>query len=577
MQQKFAPFVWFVILAWWSGDGGATSAHRKKPNIVFMLIDDLGWNDMGWNDQFGQIHSPKIDALRADSIALDQYYVYRFCSPSRSTFMTGRYPWHIGQHTSQNLNPMPGIACGINLEYDFIAKVLKKEGYATYALGKQHLGFMSKKYTPTYRGFDHYLGYYSGAEEHFTHEKTGTGDEKSKAFTAYDLANNTGEAVSPCLGPVGNASATYSSYLYGNESLRILDSHDPKTPLYMYLAWNNVHAPNEAPDTYMNLHKRIRNKGRQGLAAMVSALDDQLTAVVDKLKEKSMWDNTLLVFSTDNGGNLGGSGSNWPLRGGKYTFWQGGVRGLGFVGGGLVPDHLRGTTYDGFIHAADWYTTFAALAGASVKETGPVPPDGIDVSKALLTNSTSPRKEVVVQIISNSSGNLHALPPPEFCRHVNGTDAYQHCIPPTDGLLFPEKVMHKNNGEIKGIKCGVLIQGQYKLIWGYPGWTNKKWNGWLKPPSQLKANDDSASSLQYPCSLASPCLFDIIADPTEHHNIASAHEDVVNRMKSRILELLKGEVTLQASGLCPTKLGTKPDPAMTRAARKVGFWVPWLV
>ena len=96
-----------------------------------------------------------------------------------------------------------------------------------------------------------------------------------------------------------------------------------------------------------------------------------------------MWENTLLVFSTDNGGNLGGSGINYPLRGGKYTFWQGGVRGLGFVAGGLVPRHLRGTTWDGAVHAADWYTTFASLAGVEAGDSGPVSPDGMDLAQAI--------------------------------------------------------------------------------------------------------------------------------------------------------------------------------------------------
>ena len=89
-----------------------------------------------------------------------------------------------------NLNPTPGIACGINLEYSFLSKVLKGVGYKTAAVGKWHLGFTTDEYTPTYRGFDDYLGYYSGAEEHFTHEKSGVG------YTAFDLANNSGTSMS---------------------------------------------------------------------------------------------------------------------------------------------------------------------------------------------------------------------------------------------------------------------------------------------------------------------------------------------------------------------------------------------
>lgn len=133
------------------------------------------------------------------------------------------------------------------------------------------------------------------------------------------------------------ASSTYSSYLYGNETLRLLQLHDVGTPLFVYLAWNNVHSPNEAPVNYLQPNLHIHDKNRQALAGMMSALDDQLTAVIDGLKAKQMWGNTVLIFTTDNGGNLGGSGINYPLRGGKYTFWQGGCRGNAFVSGECPP------------------------------------------------------------------------------------------------------------------------------------------------------------------------------------------------------------------------------------------------
>ena len=102
------------------------------PNVLMAVVDDLGFNDVGWRSQFEQIKTPKLDSfVQTEAAILTNHYVYRFCSPSRSTLMTGRYPWHIGQQTRMNLNPTPGIACGINLEYDFLPKVLKQKGYAT--------------------------------------------------------------------------------------------------------------------------------------------------------------------------------------------------------------------------------------------------------------------------------------------------------------------------------------------------------------------------------------------------------------------------------------------------------------
>jgi arylsulfatase len=105
---------------------------------MFMVIDDLGWNDLGYQNsaQGGDVRSPNIDALAAGGVRLTDYHVFRFCSPSRSTFQTGRHPYHIGQQTGMNLNPMPGIACGINTAFDFVPKMLQQKGYKSYALGK---------------------------------------------------------------------------------------------------------------------------------------------------------------------------------------------------------------------------------------------------------------------------------------------------------------------------------------------------------------------------------------------------------------------------------------------------------
>lgn len=457
----------------------------------------------------------------------------------------------------------------------------------TFAVaGKWHQGFLTDEYTPTLRGFDHYVGYYSGAEEHFTHEKMGyPAPPGSKGgYWAYDLANSSGSSVRPCLGAVGNASATYSAYLYANETLRLLAAHNASTPLFVYLAWNNVHDPNEAPDEYIAKHMDIKNVPRRKLAAMMSVLDDTLTAVIDGLKAKGMWEDTLLVFSTDNGGNLGGSGSNWPLRGGKYTFWEGGVRGVGMVAGGanMLPAALRGSTWRGAVHQVDWYASFAALAGIANAShgTGPLPIDGMNIYEALVGNTSSPRTEVPLQLMSDSNDNGYVLPPAEFCEAVAGTDVAQHCTPPQFAL--PEYTSQPI-GERASLKLGVImhIEGarQWKLLSGYPGW-RQDWDGWLKPPSEVRGDETPTLDVETPYKgtlcVATPCLYDVVSDPLEKHDMAAEHPAVVKRMHARLLELLEGEVTVKASGLCPTPLGSHPDPRMTALAVQTGFWQPWL-
>jgi len=546
----------------------------------------LGWNDVSWHKQGGnQVQTPKLAALANEGVLLSNYYVYRFCSPSRSTFMTGRYPSHVGQQTSQNLNPTPGIACGINLKYDFMSAVLRKAGYRTHALGKWHLGYFKPSYTPTGRGFDTYTGYYSGAEEHFTHYKAGEGKNY------FDLANNSGADLRPLKAWCGHKKTEtekyYSVYLYGNETTRLIrrHAHEYKAqPIYFYLAWNVVHAPDEAPAAYVAQNAHIANANRRNFAGMLSALDDSALAVVDELKAQQMWDDTIFVFSTDNGGNLGGGGNNLPLRGGKYTFWEGGTRGVGFITSPLLPKGMAGRSYGGLIHAVDWYTTFAALGGAAVSATGPLPADGINVWPALVANKTDAQRSVLIQCMS---ANMHG-------QKLNKT-------------------------------LGAVRQGKWKYIDGYPGWKDS-WDGHFplpgpdnvvddeeqrhegqmipqsfrdalaageggdsstaggrralqagpKPPYKSNCSDISGEGGSH-CCTTTPCLFDLSVDAGESHDVAAANPAVVAEMAAFLAKFQKTEVSLPNSGLCPTNYSTGSDPRCAEAAAKIDppFWVPW--
>ena len=114
-------------------------AAGKPPHVIFNVIDDWGYNDVGFHSSApgADVITPYIDSLARGGVRLSDYNVFRFCSPSRSTFLSGRMPYHIGQQTGMNLNPMPGIACGINTAYHFLPQVLRDNaGYRSYALGK---------------------------------------------------------------------------------------------------------------------------------------------------------------------------------------------------------------------------------------------------------------------------------------------------------------------------------------------------------------------------------------------------------------------------------------------------------
>ena len=134
--------------------------YAAKPNILMFVIDDLGWNDLSYKGS--DIKTPTIDKFANEGIRLQQYYVQRVCSPTRSAIMAGRYPYHMGldRRVIENGRPF-----GLPLNQTTIANELKKGGYSTHCVGKWHLGMMKWEYTPTYRGFDTFYGYYDGAED----------------------------------------------------------------------------------------------------------------------------------------------------------------------------------------------------------------------------------------------------------------------------------------------------------------------------------------------------------------------------------------------------------------------------
>ena len=132
----------------------ASAEKAKKPNVLFIVIDDLGWDDVGFRSH--QIHTPTIDALAADGVVLNQYYVQDVCSPSRATFMTGRFAMH---HSIVDWIP-PASAYGLPLNETTMAQKFKEAGYKTHATGKWHLGFYKWESTPTFRGFDSFVGFY---------------------------------------------------------------------------------------------------------------------------------------------------------------------------------------------------------------------------------------------------------------------------------------------------------------------------------------------------------------------------------------------------------------------------------
>lgn len=373
-----------AILPFWGGTSwSAEQPAAPRPNIVYILADDHGWKDVGFHGS--EIQTPALDKLAQGGARLEQFYTQPFCTPTRSTLMTGRYPFRYGLQTV--VIPSGGTY-GLALDEWLLPQALKEAGYATAIVGKWHLGHADRKFWPRQRGFDIQYGPITGEIDYFKHTVGGKRD--------WYRDNQ----------PVQEEG--YATELLGREAVRVIEKHDTAKPLFLYLPFTAPHAPYQAPQEYLDRYKNIQDPNRRAYAAMVSCMDDVIGQVVAALEKRGMRENTLIIFSGDNGGarvaELTGEvdtskGSippdNGPYRDGKGSYYEGGTRVLALAN---WPGHVQaGLVVNEPIHIADIFPTLAGLAGASMAKSKP-PADGFDVWSTISANAPTPRKEVVYGI-----------------------------------------------------------------------------------------------------------------------------------------------------------------------------------
>jgi arylsulfatase A-like enzyme len=337
--------------------------QNKKPNIVFLLIDDLGYADCGFNGG-KDILTPNIDRLAKEGSILKNHYVQPVCSPTRSALMTGRYPTKTGIYNIIT----PGAQWGLPLNERTLANALKEAGYHTAITGKWHLGEFEKAYQPNARGFDHQYGHFFGAIDYFTHVRNNQLDW----YRNGDSLQEEG----------------YSTHLVAREACRTIENNDQKKPLFLYVPFNGVHVPFQVPDQYTKAYPNLEGN-RKKLAGMLAAVDEAIAQIVASLKKTGMLENTLIVFSSDNGGPR--TSKNTPLRDFKATIYEGGTRAAAFA---HWPGHVpAGKTIEGAMHIIDWYPTLVTLAGGSLKQALPI--DGKDVWPMITKAGKTPHKAIL--------------------------------------------------------------------------------------------------------------------------------------------------------------------------------------
>ncbi|XP_064474814.1 arylsulfatase B-like isoform X2 [Ornithodoros turicata] len=326
--------------------------QKQRPHIVVIMADDLGWSDVSFH-QTPQIPTPNIDALASDGIILHNHYVQPMCTPSRAAFLTGLYPIRTGMQHYVIRSAEPW---GLPLNVKIMPQFFKELGYNTHAIGKWHLGNHMEAYAPTRRGFDTFMGYHLGYGDYYKH--------------VLQLGQEIGSDFFEGVQPILNATGLYSTDLFTERAVSIIDKHDKSKPMFMYLCHMAPHSGNEvdplqAPQEYIDKFQYIENKNRSTYAAMLNKLDESVGIIMEALHRNDMLNNTILLFLSDNGGKPWGKQSNyafnWPLRGMKEMLWEGGVRSSSFLWSPLLEQTPRISNQ--MMHVTDWLPTLYGAAG----------------------------------------------------------------------------------------------------------------------------------------------------------------------------------------------------------------------
>lgn len=325
----------------------------KKPNIIVIIPDDLGWADVGYHGS--EIKTPNIDKLAKTGMRLNQHYVMPTCTPTRVSLLTGKYASRYGITG-------PDYGEVIDLGDPTLASLLSENGYFTAIAGKWHLG--SPPYTPLKYGFQSSYGYFDGQIDPYTHEyKTETELTSRESWHRDDKY----------LVEEGHVTDLLTA-----EAIRIIEE-DREDPFFLYLAHHVPHYPLEEPDQWMSLYDDLfQHPSRRLFAASVSHMDDGIGKIIDALERTGKRNNTLILFLSDNGGQHSWQsdteyrgkyadkphsvlGNNYPLRGWKGDLYEGGIRVPAIAN---WPGELAPGEADFPIHMVDWVATICSLTGA---------------------------------------------------------------------------------------------------------------------------------------------------------------------------------------------------------------------
>ena len=515
-----------------------------QPHIILFTIDDMGWNDIGYESSDLPGATEFMTKLAQKSIRLTQYYGQPSCTPSRATMMTGRWAHVVG---FQNYELQARDFVGVPLSFKLLPELMRDRRYKTHGLGKWNIGFCNVKYMPQERGFESFLGYNCPGHGYYDHICTppSLSSDMLDMFESWSEQISTGEWAGHW--KTGKEyQGTYDTLLYKERAAKIIrrhaaeyGSHNENAPLFMWDAMHGIHSEGDkGPEPphgmisddnreYLNKlrasideaesndEKKYFFKQRLVSATVLMSIDNTLKHLVDTLQEVGMWENTVLFVHADNGAspkyNVGHPGNNFPLRGEKFMYFEGGVRVPAFLHAPWLENWEihEGREYKGLMHHVDLLTTFASLAGYDVKALKSEHQlDGFDMMHSIIDTKKpaySPRDEIVFDLPRDTSWKVG--------------DPY-----------------HQENY----LGAGAVIRlKNYKLMIGHThdGWFSPDVDSAWWSTSDKMADTDSQNDYFYSADYnRSHWLFDVVNDPTERDNLWFSDDADIKKIRHNLIE-----------------------------------------
>lgn len=463
-------------------------------HICFIMVDDMGHNDMGYSSTDMTKATPHMSAMAESGIILSNYYTQQSCTPARVAMLSGRYPANVGMGYDSRGSFVAISPYGLPLEYSLLPQYLKDLNYTTAIVGKWNLGHFAEEYLPHRRGFDSALTFQSDEMHYYNY----TLEPQLSGLAPIDML--LGSAGQPY--ELASNVSGYSTAVFTDRAIRMVELQDPSDPLFLYLAYQAVHVPHDTPphDLYEEDVDGWRIEAssdlhyRHNFGKVLIAMDKSIAKVVNSFEENEMLDSTFFVVASDNGGCPSDGSNNYPLRGGKFDLYQGGVHVPAFVYSKLLPDAVTGHIHSGLFHVTDWLPTLLRVAQYDY-DVKSLDIDGVNQLPSLFKQGdeldASERSELLVGMNTWGVSNTNEI----------------------SKLSFEESTM-------------ALISGDYKL---YVGAQDR---GWYAPADKDAVNCSCGTSNKN----SHTYLFNMVDDPREETDLADARPAVTKKMLSRLQE-----------------------------------------